>query len=66
MSCQQNADKLQDLWRVATRILKPSADTPVLNYGLGSGEATIVAQGANLEQLGDVKSILKTWGLGKR
>lgn len=51
---------------MANRVLKPSSKTAVVNYGLGSGEPTIVAQGPNLEALGDVKSTLRKWGIGKR
>ncbi|WRT68260.1 uncharacterized protein IL334_005236 [Kwoniella shivajii] len=56
---------LQDLWRTANRVLRPTSSTGRLNYGLGSGKATIVAQGPNLNALGDVKRTLKErWGLG--
>jgi len=56
---------MEDLYRTANRVLKPSSKTTVLNYGLGSGEPTIVAQGTNLSALGDVKGALKRWGLGR-
>lgn len=55
----------QDLHRTATRVLRPSSRTAPLNYGLGSGEPTIVAQG-QVEALGDVRGTLKAWGLGKQ
>ena len=52
----------QDLHRTASRVLRP--DAMRLNYGLGSGKPTIVAQGKNLRALGDVKRTLRKWGLG--
>lgn len=55
----------QDLHRTATRVLRPSSRTTPLNYGLGSGEPTIVAQG-QVEALGDVRGTLRAWGLGKQ
>ncbi|OCF57393.1 mitochondrial processing peptidase [Kwoniella mangroviensis CBS 10435] len=56
---------LEDLWRTANRVLRPASSSSRLNYGLGSGKATIVAQGPNLRALGDVKRTLKDrWGLG--
>ncbi|WWC90866.1 uncharacterized protein L201_005803 [Kwoniella dendrophila CBS 6074] len=56
---------MEDLWRTANRVLRPTSSTSRLNYGLGSGKATIVAQGPNLAALGDVKKTLKErWGLG--
>lgn len=55
----------QDLHRTATRVLRPSSRTTPLNYGLGSGEPTIVAQG-QVEGLGDVRATLKAWGLGRQ
>jgi processing peptidase subunit alpha len=45
-------------------VLRPSSATVPLNYGMGSGQPTIVAQG-QVEALGDVKGVLKSWGLGK-
>jgi processing peptidase subunit alpha len=53
------------LHRTATRVLRPSSRTVPLNYGLGSGEPTIVAQG-QIEALGDVRGTLRAWGLGKQ
>ena len=53
----------QDLHRTASRVLHPSSGNR-LNYGLGSGKPTIVAQGKNLSALGDVKRALQKWGLG--
>lgn len=61
---QSPADK-QDIWRVAMRVLKPTSKSAVLNYGLGAGGPTIVAQGPNLAALGDVKSTLRKWGVGR-
>ncbi|WWC71693.1 uncharacterized protein I206_105651 [Kwoniella pini CBS 10737] len=56
---------LEDLWRTANRVLRPTSSSSRLNYGLGSGKATIVAQGPKLGALGDVKRTLKErWGLG--
>ncbi|WWC63158.1 uncharacterized protein I303_105758 [Kwoniella dejecticola CBS 10117] len=56
---------LEDLWRTANRVLRPTSSTSRLNYGLGSGKPTIVAQGPNLSALGDVKRTLRErWGLG--
>jgi processing peptidase subunit alpha len=49
--------------RTATRVLRPAESNSQLNYGLGTGEATIVAHG-NLDGLGDIKGTLKAWGLG--
>lgn len=46
-------------------MLRPSSRTVPLNYGLGSGEPTIVAQG-QVEGLGDVAATLKAWGLGRQ
>lgn len=56
---------LPDIHRTASRVLRPEENpaTP-LNYGLGSGAPTIAAYG-NLEGLGDLQSVLKSWGLGK-
>jgi processing peptidase subunit alpha len=53
------------LWRTANRVLRPSFNTTPLNYGLGSGKPTIVAQGPNLEALGDVQRALRRWDLGR-
>ncbi|WVN88616.1 uncharacterized protein L203_103827 [Cryptococcus depauperatus CBS 7841] len=66
MCAKIDALTLEDLHRVASRILRPSlATSDRLNYGLGSGKATIVAQGPALKALGDVRSILKDrWALG--
>lgn len=61
---KMKADR-QDLHRTATRVLRPSSRTTPLNYGLGSGEPTIVAQG-QVEGLGDVAATLKAWGLGRQ
>jgi processing peptidase subunit alpha len=47
------------------RVLKPTSKSAVLNYGLGAGVPTIVAQGPNLAALGDVKSTLRKWGVGR-
>lgn len=63
---QAEADKHQDVWRVANRIFKPSAHTKPLNFGLGSGAPTIVGMGKNVESLGDVKQTLRNWGLGRQ
>jgi processing peptidase subunit alpha len=59
---------LARLHRVANRVLRPSkqvagAHAKPLNFGLGSGQATVVAQG-NLEGLGDVRQALFKRGLG--
>ncbi|WWD18944.1 hypothetical protein CI109_103400 [Kwoniella shandongensis] len=65
MCAKIDALKMEDLWRTANRVLRPAASSSRLNYGLGSGKATIVAQGADLSGLGDVKRTLKErWGLG--
>jgi len=61
---EQQADE-KDIWRVAMRVLKPTSKSAVLNYGLGAGGPTIVAQGPNLAALGDVKSTLRKWGVGR-
>lgn len=55
---------LEDIHRTATRVLRPADGDAPLNYGLGSGAPTIVAQG-KLEGLHDVAEVLKSWGLGK-
>ncbi|EIW67445.1 hypothetical protein TREMEDRAFT_40551 [Tremella mesenterica DSM 1558] len=55
---------MDDLWRTANRVLHPSSGLSTLNYGLGSGRATVVAQGPNVEGLGDVGGVLRKWGLG--
>jgi hypothetical protein len=58
---------LQDIHRTATRVLRPAErPTQALNYGLGSGEPTVVVQGP-LDNLGnlDLMSTLRQWGLGK-
>ncbi|WVR07392.1 hypothetical protein IAU60_004433 [Kwoniella sp. DSM 27419] len=65
MCAKIDALTIQDLWRTANRILRPTSTTGRLNYGLGSGRPTIVAQGPNLNALGDIKRSLKErWGLG--
>ena len=51
---------------MANRIFRPSAMTKPLNFGLGSGEPTIVGLGRGVEGLGDVKQVLRKWGLGKQ
>jgi processing peptidase subunit alpha len=56
---------VQDLWRTANRVLRPSEGISQLNYGLGSGVPTIVAQGPDLTRLGDVKRALRRWDLGR-
>ncbi|OCF38695.1 mitochondrial processing peptidase [Kwoniella heveanensis CBS 569] len=56
---------MQDLYRTANRVLRPATSNSRLNYGYGSGKATIVAHGPNLRALGDVKRTLRDrWGLG--
>ncbi|ODN79013.1 hypothetical protein L202_04519 [Cryptococcus amylolentus CBS 6039] len=56
---------MDDLYRTANRVLRPASASSRLNYGLGSGKATIVAQGPNLGALGDVKGVLRDrWALG--
>jgi processing peptidase subunit alpha len=65
MCAKIDALTVDDLHRTATRVLRPSSRTAVVNYGLGSGEATIVAQG-QVEALGDVHATLKAWGLGRQ
>ncbi|KAJ9122120.1 hypothetical protein QFC24_004347 [Naganishia onofrii] len=57
---------LADIHRTATRVLRPSESSTAqpLNYGLGSGEPTIVVQG-KLDGLHDIADVLKEWGLGK-
>lgn len=65
MCAKIDALTLDDLHRTATRVLRPSSRTVPLNYGLGSGEATIVAQG-QIEALGDVRATIKQWGLGRQ
>ncbi|WVQ82015.1 hypothetical protein IAT38_004143 [Cryptococcus sp. DSM 104549] len=65
MCAKIDALTMQDLYRTANRVLRPSAASGRLNYGLGSGKATIVAQGKDLSALGDVGRTLKEkWGLG--
>ncbi|EPQ30460.1 uncharacterized protein PFL1_01986 [Pseudozyma flocculosa PF-1] len=54
---------LEVLHRVATRVLRPQKANVVLNHGLGSGQATVVAQG-QLDGLGDVRDLLARRGLG--
>ncbi|TXT10794.1 hypothetical protein VHUM_02299 [Vanrija humicola] len=65
MCTKIDALTLDDLHRTATRVLRPSSRTAQINYGLGSGEPTIVGQG-QVEALGDVRATLKAWGLGKQ
>jgi len=65
MCAKIDALTIDDLHRTATRVLRPSSRTTPLNYGLGSGEPTIVAQG-QVEALGDVRATLKAWGLGRQ
>ncbi|KAK4687959.1 hypothetical protein P7C73_g2156, partial [Tremellales sp. Uapishka_1] len=65
MCAKIDALTIKDLHRTATRILRPSSATVPLNYGLGSGKPTIVAQG-RMDLLGDVKTVLKDWGLGRQ
>ncbi|BEI82118.1 hypothetical protein CcaverHIS002_0212780 [Cutaneotrichosporon cavernicola] len=65
MCAKIDALTIDDLHRTATRVLRPSSRTVPLNYGLGSGEPTIVAQG-QVEALGDVRGTLRAWGLGKQ
>ncbi|GHJ84356.1 hypothetical protein NliqN6_0758 [Naganishia liquefaciens] len=55
---------LADIHRTATRVLRPSEGDVPLNYGLGSGQPTIVAQG-KLDGLHDIAEVLQSWGLGK-
>ncbi|KAJ9112380.1 hypothetical protein QFC19_000801 [Naganishia cerealis] len=57
---------LEDIHRTATRVLRPSEDSKAapVNYGLGSGQPTIVVQG-KLDGLHDIADVLKQWGLGK-
>ncbi|KAN0064936.1 Mitochondrial-processing peptidase subunit alpha [Thecaphora frezii] len=54
---------LATLHRVATRVLRPQKTKVRLNDGLGSGQATVVAQG-QLEGLGNVRQLLAARGLG--
>ncbi|PWN24125.1 hypothetical protein BCV69DRAFT_280027 [Microstroma glucosiphilum] len=60
---------LPRLHRVATRVLRPTAEKEgkgqKMNYGLGSGQTTVVAQG-NLEGLGDLRQMLYSRGLGAK
>jgi len=56
----------EDIWRVANRVFRPSASTKPINFGLGSGEPTIVGLGKGVENLGDVKGTLRKWDLGWR
>jgi processing peptidase subunit alpha len=55
---------LADIHRTATRVLRPKEGDAPLNYGLGSGQPTIVAQG-QLDGLHDIAEVLQSWGLGK-
>ncbi|KIR58819.1 mitochondrial processing peptidase [Cryptococcus bacillisporus CA1873] len=66
MCAKIDALTMADLHRVANRILRPgNSSEGRLNYGLGSGKATVVAQGPGLGALGDVRRILKDrWMLG--
>ena len=67
MCAKIDALTLDDLWRTANRVLRPSSSSnpSTLNYGLGSGKPTIVAQGPDVGRLGDVGGVLRKWGLGK-
>lgn len=60
---------LPTLHRVASRVLRSQKQQEVgaqtLNYGLGSGEATVVAQG-RLDGLGDIRELLFKRGLGTK
>lgn len=51
------------LHRVANRVLRPQSGGKALNFGLGNGQATVVAQGS-LDGLGDIREILQRRGLG--
>lgn len=53
------------LQRVANRVLRPQRSGSPMNHGLGSGQATVVAQG-NLEGLGDIRDLLHRRGLGAK
>ncbi|KAH8089319.1 putative Mtochondrial processing peptidase [Filobasidium floriforme] len=67
MCAKIDAVTLEDIHRTATRVLRPAErPTQALNYGLGSGEPTVVVQGP-LDNLGnlDLMSTLRQWGLGK-
>ncbi|ORY35394.1 Metalloenzyme, LuxS/M16 peptidase-like protein [Naematelia encephala] len=66
MCAKIDAVTREDIYRVATRILRPSASTKPVNGGRGSGEPTIVAMGKDVHLLGDVKQVLRQWDLGKR
>lgn len=67
MCAKIDAVQLEDIHRTASRVLRP-AEMPkqALNFGLGSGQPTVVVQGP-LDGLGnlDVMGTLKNWGLGK-
>ena len=63
MCAKIDAIDLPTLHRVATRVLRPHKATGTLNHGLGSGHATVVAQG-QLHGLGDVRDLLARRGLG--
>lgn len=52
---------LQDLYRVANRVLRPHA-SPVLSDRNKSGKVTVVAQG-KVDQLGDIEEALSRRGL---
>lgn len=53
---------VDSLRRVARRVFTTGGGKP-LNYGLGSGQATVVAQG-QLDGLGDIRDILYRRGIG--
>lgn len=69
MCAKIDALQLKDLWRTANRVLRPnspaSATAGPLNFGLGSGRPTVVAQGPGLGALGDVMATLRRWDLGR-
>lgn len=64
MCAKIDAVELSDIHRTASRVLRPQENGQQLNYGLGSGQPTIVAHG-NLDGLGDLSEVLRSWGLGK-
>jgi processing peptidase subunit alpha len=54
---------LDNLCRVARRVFRPQEATTRLNFGLGSGQSTVVGWG-NTKGLGDVRATLAKRGLG--
>lgn len=54
---------MDNLGRVARRVMQPEQQRTMLNYNMGSGKSTVVAMG-KLEGLPDIRALLANRGLG--